>query len=74
MHKHLLSTTRLMLSWTLGSEETEMNSHPFQYNFCLLSADRERPFGHYQSAVLTLFPPSSMCPPLTMALALYNTA
>ena len=74
MHKHLLSTTRLMPSWALGSEETEMNSHPFQYSFYLLLVGMEHHFGHFKAAVHDLFPPTSMCPPLTMAMALYSNA
>ena len=74
MHKHLLIITRPMASWPQGSRRERMlNSHPFQY-FCLLSDGTECPFGHFQSAVLILFPPSSLGTPLTMALAVYSSA
>ena len=74
MHKHMLGTTRLMPSSPRASEESEMISHLFHYSFCLLSDGMERPFGHFKASILTLFPLSSLSSPLTMALALYNTA
>ena len=41
---------------------------------CLIFYDMEYPFGQFKSAVLILFPPSSLSPLLRMTLSLYNTA
>ena len=40
----------------------------------MLSRGMEYPFGQFKSAVLILFPHSSLGPLLQMALALYDTA
>ena len=54
-------------------EERCMNFYPHQ-NSCMMAYGMEYPFGQLKSAVLILFPPSSLGPSLRMALALYNTA
>jgi len=45
-----------------------------ELSYRMMSYGREYPFGKFKSAVLTLFPPSSLGPLLWMALALYNSA
>ena len=56
-----------------ATEEREMNSHPLQNSFHMMPYGLEYPFGQFKSAVLILFPSSSLCPLLRMALALYST-
>ena len=51
-----------------------MNSHSLQNSFHVMSYGMEYPFGQFKSAVLILFPLSSLGPSLQMALAWYNTA
>lgn len=53
---------------------SKMNSNPLQKSSCLMSQATEYPFGHFQSAVLVLLPPSCMAPLLQMASALDSTA
>ena len=53
---------------------SKMNSNPLQKSSCLMSHATEYPFGHFQSAVLVLFPPKCLGPLLQMALALDSTA
>jgi len=53
-------------------EESQMNSHSIQNSFCLMLYGMEYPFG--QSAVLIVFPPSSLGPLLRVSWSLYNTA
>lgn len=57
-----------------AAEERQMNSHPLQNSFHMMPYGMECPFGQSKSAVLTLFPPSSLGPLLRTALALSNTA
>ena len=57
-----------------SAEESHMHCHPLQNSFHVMSYGMEYPFGQLKSAVLILFPPSSLGPSLRMALALYNTA
>ena len=52
----------------------EMNCHPFQYSFLILSYGVEYPFSQFKSAVLILLPTGSLGPSLRTALSLYNTA
>ena len=54
-------------------QEHEMNSHPLQNSFCMMSYGMEYPFGWFKSHVLILFPPRSLSPSLRMVLALYKT-
>ena len=58
-----------------AEEETEMNYHPIQNPFHLMSYGMEYPFGPLTSAVLIWFPPSSFLRALLrMALALSRSA
>ena len=57
-----------------AAEESQMKSHPLQNSFHMMSYGMEYPFVQFRSAVLILFPPSSLSPLLRMALALYNIA
>ena len=54
--------------------ERVMNPHPLQNSFHVMSYSMEYPFGQFKSAVLILFPPSSLGPSLIKALAQCNTA
>jgi len=54
-------------------EKSQMNSHPLQNSFHMVSYDMEHPFVQFKSAVLILFPSSSLGPLLRMTLALYST-
>jgi len=56
------------------AEESKINSHPPQNSFHMMSYGREYPLFQFKSAVLILFPPSSVGPSLQMALAPYSTA
>lgn len=47
---------------------------PLHNSFHLMSYDTEYLFSQFKSAVLILFPSSSLGPSLRMALGLYNTA
>jgi len=51
-------------------EESSLNCHPFQNSFCMMSYGTEYPFGQFQSALVILFPPSSLDTLLRMSLAL----
>ena len=55
-------------------EKSEMHSQLLQNSFRMISYGMEYPFGQFKSAVLILFPPSSLGPLLQMALALYIAA
>jgi len=55
-------------------EESQINFHPLQNSFHLMPYDMEYPFVQVKSAVLILFPPSSLGSSLQMALALYSAA
>ena len=55
-------------------EEIDMNFHPLHNSFPNMSYGREYPFGQFQSAVLILFPLTSLGSQLRMTLALYSTA
>ena len=58
-----------------AEEESEMNSHPLQNPFHLMSYGMEYPFGSLTAAVLIWFPPSSSLRALLRtALALYESA
>ena len=58
-----------------AEEETEMNYHPIQNPFHLMSYGMEYPFGPLTSAVLIWFPPSSFLRALLRtALALSRSA
>ena len=57
-----------------AAEEPETNSHRLQNSFRMMSYSMEYPFGQFKSAVLTVFPPSSLGLFLRTALALYDTA
>ena len=48
------------------------NSHLCQNSFHMMLYGMEYPFGQFKSAVLILFPPSSLGSSLRMVLALYN--
>ena len=74
MHEQFLSTPHPMPSQPQAGEESQMNSHPLQNSFSLMSYGIEYPFGQFKSAVLFLFPPSSLGPSLRVALALYNAS
>jgi len=45
-----------------AGEESTMNSHTLQNSSCLMLYLMEYPFGWFKSAVLILFPPSSLGP------------
>ena len=55
-------------------QERGMHSQPLQNSFHLMSRGMEYLSGQFRSAVLILFPPSSLGPTLRKALALYNIA
>jgi len=55
-------------------EKSEMHSQLLQNSFCIISYGTEYAFGQFKSALLILFPPSSLGPLLQMALALYIAA
>ena len=59
-------------SWVV--QKQEMSSHTLQNSSRMMSYDMEYHFGQFKSAVLILFPPSSLGPSLRMMLTLYNTA
>ena len=59
-------------SWVV--QKQEMSSHPLQNSSRMMSYDMEYHFGQFKSAVLILFPPSSLGPSLRMMLTLHNTA
>jgi len=69
---HHALTDAQVAPWAM--EEHEMNSHPLQSFFHIISYGMEYPFGQFKSAVLILFPPSFFSPSLWMTLSLYNTA
>ena len=57
----------------LVMEEIYMNFHPLQNSFHSMPYGMEYPFGQFKSAILILFPPTSLWSQLRMTLALYNT-
>jgi len=59
-------------SWVV--QKQEMSSHPLQNSSRMMSYDMEYHFGLFKSAVLILFPPSSLHPLLRMALVPYIAA
>ena len=67
---HRPLTDAQLVPWAV--EEREVNSHPLQNSFCMMPYGMEYPFVQFKSAVLILFPPSSLGPSLQMALALYS--
>ena len=69
---HHALTDAQVAPWAM--EEHEMNSHPLQSFFHIISYGMEYPFGQFKSAVLILFPPSSLGLSLQMSWALHNTA
>jgi len=63
MQKQLLTIPQMMPSIPHEQQKKrEMNSHPLQNSFCMMSYDMEYPFGQFKSAVLILFPPISYGP------------
>ena len=70
MRKQLL-TTPLTDAQLALPEKTLL---PVQNSFCMMLYGMEFIFGRFKSAVLILYPPSSLSPLLQMALALRNTA
>lgn len=65
MHKQLFTIPQ-------AAEEGDVNSHPLQKSFHIMSCGMWYPFGQFKTAILILLPLSSLSPALWMALALYN--
>jgi len=73
MRKQLLTTPDQCPASLWAAEEWD-ELPALQNSFCMMSYGTEHPFGQLESAVLILFPSSSLGPLLQMALGLHNTA
>jgi len=65
------SSTNVQLA-SKAAEESVMNSYPLLNSFCSMLYGMEYPLGRYKSAVLILFPPSSLGPWLCIVLLSSN--
>ena len=72
MHKQLLTTLAQLSPQAAVRARNKLL--PLHNSFHLMAYDTEYPFSHFKSAVLILFPFSSLDPSLSLALGLCNTA